>query len=85
MKYRSVKIVNDVLHLYYGARCVISHGVPTKTVVDEGCLHDFPSLRELKGGLSSPQVAEELYGLYCRVKRGGQEVSISYLELVMMY
>ena len=60
-----MKIVNDVLRLYYGVRCVVSHGVAMKTV-DEGCLSKFPPLDELKAGLSDPTVAEELWDLHNR-------------------
>lgn len=43
ISYSSVKVVNDVLRLYYGVRCVVSHGVAKKTV-DKGCLSNFPQL-----------------------------------------
>ena len=79
-----MKIVNDVLRLYYGVMCVVSHGVATKTV-DEGCLSKFPLLDELKAGLSDPTVAEELWDLHNRVRIDGRNVKISYLELCMMY
>ena len=45
LKIASVKTVNDVLRLYYGAQCVIAHGVAAKTIT-EGCLHNFPSVEE---------------------------------------
>lgn len=76
LSYQSVKIVNDILRLYYGTRCVISHGVATKTV-SEGCLSDFPSVTELQDGLSSVKAAEEFRGLYERLKRDGKSHHLS--------
>ena len=51
--------VNDVLQLYYGTRCVIAHGVAVKTIT-EGCLHDYPSVEDLRAGMSSRSVVEEM-------------------------
>ena len=46
LKITSVNTVNDVLRLYYGARCVIANGVVAKTVT-EGCLRGFPKAEDL--------------------------------------
>ena len=79
-----MKTVNDVLRLYYSTRCVIAHGVAAKTVI-EGCLRDFPSVEELKAGMLSRAIAEEMWGLFQRLKQDGREVVVQYLELCMMY
>ena len=36
-------------------------------------------------GMSSHQVAEEMWGLFRRLKQHGREVEMKYLELCMMY
>ena len=59
----------------------------TKTIT-EGCLANFPSVSELQGGLSSKKAAEELYHIITiiqKLKTSGRNVTISYLELCMMY
>ena len=50
--------IMHVLRLYYGARCIFSHGNPAM-ILTEGCLHNFPSVAELSEGLSSKRAAEE--------------------------
>ena len=76
--------INDVLRLYYGARCVMAHGKATQTMV-EGCLNNFPSRDELAASLSHEDVAEELRGMYERLKVLGGRATITYREICVVY
>ena len=84
LNFSSVKTINDVLRLYYRARCIIAHGVAETTIV-EGCLCNFPSKEDLASGMSRGAVAAELRGLYDRLQRDQREVTIKYSELCMLY
>ena len=44
--FKSVEAVNDVLRLYYGARCIFSHGFPGRTL-SEGAMQNFPEEERL--------------------------------------
>ena len=61
--------INDVLRLYYGARCIIAHGKPTKTM-SEGSLRNFPTVDYFEDGLCNCRVAVEYRHLYERLKKG---------------
>ena len=50
--------IKSVLQLYYGARCIIAHGKPTKTMT-EGSLRNFPTVDNLEDGLCNRRVAVE--------------------------
>ena len=46
------------MQLYYGARCIIAHGKPTKTMT-EGSLRNFLTVNNLEDGLYNRRVAVE--------------------------
>ena len=70
--------VNDVLRLYYGARCVIAYGVAAKTIT-ESCFRGFPTAEKLSKSMSSRPVAEEMWGLLHRFQPDGREVTVDLL------
>ena len=76
--------VNDVLRLYYGARCVIAYEVAAKTIT-EGCFRGFPTAGKLSKSMLSRPVAKEMWGLLHWFQQDGREVTVTYLELCMMY
>lgn len=76
--------VNDVLRLYYGARCVFSHGLSRRTL-DDGAMQRFPDEDTLRQGLEFGPAAADLLSIYRRLKTQGRLASFSYLDLVMMY
>ena len=76
--------INDVLRLYYGARCIIAHGKPTKTMT-EGSLRNFPTVDNLEEGLGNRRVAVEYRRLYERLKNEGRCIKLAYQELIGMY
>ena len=57
LKYESVPVIDDVLRLYYGTKFVILHGVSTN-MISKDFLSNFPSERNLQGGLSRLKAAE---------------------------
>lgn len=83
LNYHSAKTINDVLWLYYGAWCIIAHGV-AELIIVEGCLHNFPSNEDLASGMTRRAVAEKLRGLYERLQQDQREAVIKYCELLMM-
>ena len=76
--------INEVLQLYYGARCIIAHGKPTKTMT-EGSLRNFPTADNLEYGLCNCRVAVEYRCLYERLKNEGRYINLAYQELIGMY
>ena len=84
VRFRKGESINDVLRLYYGARCIIAHGKATKTIT-EGSLRNFPTIDNLADGLGNRRVAVEYRGLYERLKNEGRYIKLAYQELVGMY
>ena len=84
VSFQSVETINDVLRLYYGARCIFSHGLPSRTM-NEGAMRDFPTKEELKDGVGYPPVARNLIKLYDQLKTSGRKGVFTYLDLCMMY
>ena len=81
--------IRDVLRLYYGMRCVLTHGCVQKTF--DGCLRQFPvTTDDLKvGGLTEHgdpcnEVSKYLLNLYFKIVRDKKDVLIEYTDLVNM-
>ena len=77
MSFQSVETINDVLRLYYGARCIFSHGLPSRTL-NEGTM-------ELEDGVGYPPAARDLIKLYNQLKTSGRKGVFTYLDRCMMY
>ena len=82
--------IRDVLRLYYGMRCVLTHGCVEKTL--KGCLREFPEKPEdlkvqglnLKSGDPSDKVSKYLTSLYHKIVAEKKNVLIEYADLVNM-
>ena len=82
--FKSAEAVNDVLRLYYGARCIFSHGLPGKTL-SEGALRNFPNKQQLTEGMGGPAAATDLICVFEELKNSGRKASFTYLDLCMLY
>ena len=67
--FKSVEAINDVLRLYYGARCIFSHGFPGKTL-SEGAMQNFSEEQRLALGMGCPTAASDLMCLYEELRSG---------------
>ena len=74
------RTINDVLRVCYGAKCIIAHGKPTKTMT-EGSLRNFLTVDNLEDGLCNRRVAVEYRRLYERLKNEGRYIMLAYKEL----
>ena len=82
--------IRDVLRLYYGMRCVLTHGVIEKTL--NGCLREFPEKPDdlkvqgfkFKSGDPSDKVSKYLTRLYHKIVVEKKNVLIEYADLVNM-
>ena len=81
--------IRDVLRLYYGMRCVLTHGCMEKTL--KGCLREFPEKPDdlkVEGftvyGDPSDNVSSYLTGLYHKLVAEKKNVLIEYADLVNM-
>ena len=82
--------IRDVLRLYYGMRCVLTHGCVEKTL--KGCLREFPEKPEdlkvqghhSKSGDRSEKVSKYLTHLYHKIVAEKKNVLIEYVDLVNM-
>jgi hypothetical protein len=74
--------INDILRLYYGARCIFAHGDPTPTLT-EGCLHSFPIRGTAEWGTYIQEGRwREFILFYDKLKK---DATVSYLQLCMIY
>ena len=82
--------IRDVLRLYYGMRCVLTHGCVEKTL--KGCLREFPEEPDdlkvqgfnSKSGDPTNKVSKYLTHLYHKIVAEKKNVLIEYADLVNM-
>ena len=77
--------VHDILRLYYGARCIFSHGLPSRTLSEGGAASNFPSEHDLAIGMGFAPAAADLVKFFQRLKEMGRKAAPTYLDLCMMY
>ena len=88
-----VKGLNDILRLYYGARCVFAHGKSEQTFKKGAALGDYPQAQDIKNSEGNTaaikektgvdrEIAERLAGLYYNVKVFKHEANVSYATIV---
>ena len=84
VKFKSAVAINDILRLYYGARCIFSHGLPSRTL-NEGAMRNFPNEEKLKDNVGFSSAGEDFTRLFNRLRTMGRKAFLSYLDLCMMY
>ena len=77
----SSQSLNDILRLYYGARCAFAHGQSDRTFKTGGALHNFPSKSEFQSQVGEV-AGDYLYILYSYAKKYGSEAWIYYPTLL---
>ena len=68
----SPEALNDLIRLYYGARCVFAHGQPDRTLGPGGVLHKFPEETELTKKVGVKSVACRLSTLCQNLQNYGR-------------
>ena len=63
--------VHDILQLYYGARCIFSHGLPSQTLSEGWAASNFPSEHDLAIGMGFAPAAADLVKFFQRLKEEG--------------
>ena len=75
LEINSSQSLNDILRLYYGARCTFAHGENDRTFKTGGALHNFPSKSEFQSQVGEV-AGDYLYIVYSYVKEYGSEAWI---------
>ena len=78
----SPEALNDLIQLYYGARCVFAHGQPDRTLGPGGVLHKFPEETELTKKVGVKSVACRLSTLYQNLQNYGRYAWVYYPTLI---
>lgn len=73
--------VNDVLRLYYGARCAFAHGKNDTTFQPGGALHDFPAQEVFQERIGKAP-GDLLYIIYKYARDYGKIAWVYYYNLV---
>ena len=73
--------INDLLRLYYGARCAFAHGGNEKTFQPGGALHDFPTKEVFQERIGKGP-ADLLYSIYKNARDYGDTAWVFYNNLV---
>ena len=75
--------LNDVIRLYYGARCVFAHGNKKRTFQEGGALFKFPSCETLQSRVRTDErIGKTLHHLFDLIESYGSTAWIQYLHLV---
>ena len=74
------QVTNNVLRLYYRARCIFSHGLPSRTL-SEGVMKHFPNEEQLKEEVDFAPAAADLAN---QLKTRERKASSTYLDLCML-
>ena len=79
---KSPEALNDLIRLYYGARCVFAHGQPDRTLGEGGALWNFPDEDKLTEKVGVRSVARRLSKLYQNLKGYGRTAWVYYSTLI---
>ena len=75
--------LDNLLRLYYGARCVFAHGQSEQSFEEEGVLHGFP-IEKLSTMVGDEKVAGRLRSLHDNLKKHGNSAWVYHTTIVNM-